>query len=150
MADRNATSTVPVHVSRVNLISQDSADVRKSALGLIINCVCAPIDRNAGSVLMSRTATATPPVSRTTSTLDSSSTTSKKKLQPTRNSEDLINKIWDSVRSNNGILVLLELIHIKTPITDADSIRALACKALAGLVRYISNSTQRTVLYVNI
>ena len=56
-------------------------------------------------------------------------------MQPTRNSEDLINKMWDCVRSNNGILVLLELIHIKTPITDADSIRALACKALAGLVR---------------
>ena len=113
---------------------QDSAEVRKSALGLIINCVSAPIDRNAGSVLVSRAATATPPVSasRTSSTASSAS---KKKAQPLRNSEDLINKMWNSVRSNNGILVLLELIHIKTPITDADSIRALACKALAGLVR---------------
>ena len=115
---------------------QDSAEVRKSALGLIINCVSAPIDRNAGSVLVSRAATATPPVSASRSSSAASSSSSKKKAQPTRNSEDLINKMWNSVRSNNGILVLLELIHIKTPITDADSIRALACKALAGLVRY--------------
>jgi HIV-1 Vpr-binding protein len=43
--------------------------------------------------------------------------------------------MWDCVRSNNGILILMELMHIKSPITDADSIRALACKALVGLAR---------------
>ena len=31
--------------------------------------------------------------------------------------------------------VMLKLLSIKTPITEADSIRALACKALVGLVR---------------
>lgn len=31
--------------------------------------------------------------------------------------------------------VLLNLLTIKTPITDADAIRALACKALVGLAR---------------
>lgn len=31
--------------------------------------------------------------------------------------------------------VLLQLMMVKTPITDADSIRALACRALAGLAR---------------
>ena len=46
-----------------------------------------------------------------------------------------ITQLWDCVRSNNGIMVLLELLHIKTPITDADSIRALATKALLGLAR---------------
>ena len=30
--------------------------------------------------------------------------------------------MWDCVRSNNGIMALLELLHVKTPITDADSI----------------------------
>lgn len=32
-------------------------------------------------------------------------------------------------------MALLELLHIKTPITDADSIRGLACRALVGLAR---------------
>lgn len=32
-------------------------------------------------------------------------------------------------------MVLLQLMNIKTPITDADCIRTLACKALAGLAR---------------
>ena len=44
-------------------------------------------------------------------------------------------QLWDCVRSNNGIMTLLDLLQIKTPITDADSIRALACKALVGLAR---------------
>nr|CAD7256367.1 unnamed protein product [Timema shepardi] len=52
------------------------ADVQRSALMVLINCVCAPILR-----------------------------------------------------------VLLQLMMMKTPITDADSIRALACRALAGLSR---------------
>ena len=43
--------------------------------------------------------------------------------------------MWDCIRSNNGIMTLLELLSIKNPITDADSIRALACRALVGLAR---------------
>nr|WRQ97961.1 slime protein [Eoperipatus sp.] len=43
--------------------------------------------------------------------------------------------MWNCVRSNNGIMVLLSLLTVKTPITDADSIRALACRALVGLAR---------------
>lgn len=50
-------------------------------------------------------------------------------------SDELIQKVWDSVRSNNGIIVLLQLMQIKTPITDADCIRGMACRALAGLAR---------------
>lgn len=37
----------------------------------------------------------------------------------------------------------MNLIMIKTPITDADSIRALACQALAGLAR---NDTVRQII----
>lgn len=91
-------------------------------------------------------------------------TGSAKKKANINNSEELIQKIWESVRSNNGIMVyisalnaslfdflfnsstyrynaslvlqvLLQLMMVKTPITDADSIRALACRALAGLAR---------------
>ena len=54
---------------------------------------------------------------------------------PNKSSEELIQKVWESVRSNNGILVLLALMRIKVPITDADCIRGMACRALAGLAR---------------
>lgn len=47
----------------------------------------------------------------------------------------MIIQVWESVRSNNGIIVLLQLMEIKLPITDADCIRGLACRAMAGLAR---------------
>lgn len=49
--------------------------------------------------------------------------------------EDVLKQMWTSVRFNNGIMILLNLMMIKTPITDADSIRTLSCKALCGLAR---------------
>ena len=99
-------------------IVQDSADVWRSSLQVIINCVCAPIDRKGGGPSNSLSSLGT-----------------RKAKSYIRTSEDLINKIWNCVRENNGIMTLLQLLHIKTPITDADSIRALACRALVGLAR---------------
>ena len=90
--------------------------MQRAALMVLINCLCAPIHRPT-SLCKPLTASST-----------------KKKPQG-KTSEDLINKVWDCVRSNNGILTLLQLLQTKTPITDADSIRALACRALVGLVR---------------
>lgn len=43
--------------------------------------------------------------------------------------------MWESVRTNNGIMVLLQLLSGKGRLTDADSLRMLACQALAGLSR---------------
>ena len=60
---------------------------------------------------------------------------SAKKKTPNKISLDMIQKLWESVRSNNGIIVLLQLMEIKAPITDADCIRGLACRAMAGLAR---------------
>lgn len=94
------------------------ADVQRAALAVIINCVCAPIHRVGGSVGRYSVAGS-----------------AKKKTNNFRSSEELIGRMWESVRSNNGIMVLLQLMMVKTPITDADSIRALACWALAGLAR---------------
>ncbi|OAD58169.1 DDB1- and CUL4-associated factor-like 1 [Eufriesea mexicana] len=91
-------------------------DVQRAALRALINCVCAPINRIGGNVARY-------------------SITGSAKKKANNNSEELIQKIWGSVRSNNGIMVLLQLMMVKTPITDADSIRALACRALAGLAR---------------
>eukprot|EP00070_Physeter_catodon_P015870 XP_023974161.2 LOW QUALITY PROTEIN: DDB1- and CUL4-associated factor 1-like [Physeter catodon] len=58
-------------------------------------------------------------------------------------SEHTLAKMWNVVQSNNGIKVLLSLLSIKMPITDADQIRALACKALVGLSR---SSTVRQII----
>lgn len=76
----------------------NEADVKKSALQVIGNCVCGPIHHK-------------------------------------KPSETQI-KIWESTRINNGILVLTRLLQTKSPITDADNIRALACWCLSGLARY--------------
>lgn len=90
------------------------AEVQKSALALLVHTVCAPINRPSGSVARYGSA---------------------KKRMPNKISEELIQKVWESVRANNGIIVLLSLMCVKTPITDADCIRGMACRALAGLAR---------------
>uniref|UniRef100_A0A6P7HIT9 DDB1- and CUL4-associated factor 1 n=1 Tax=Diabrotica virgifera virgifera TaxID=50390 RepID=A0A6P7HIT9_DIAVI len=95
------------------------ADVQKAALRVIGNCVCAPISRVGGTL----------------GRFSSGTTSSPNKKLKYKSSEDLIQKVWDCVRSNSGIMVLLQLMQVKTPITDADCIRTLACKALAGLAR---------------
>ncbi|XP_076269885.1 lisH and WD40 domain-containing protein mahjong isoform X2 [Rhynchophorus ferrugineus] len=95
------------------------ADVQKSALKVLVNCVCAPVNRVGGTVSRFSQGAANSP---------------SKKLKY-KSSEDLIQKVWDCVRANSGIMVLIQLMNVKTPITDADCIRTLACKALAGLAR---------------
>lgn len=95
------------------------ADVQKAALRVLVNCVCAPINRVGGTVAR----------------FTVGSTNSPSKKTKVKSSEELIQKIWESVRANSGIMVFLQLMNVKTPITDADCIRTLACKALAGLAR---------------
>lgn len=90
------------------------AEVQKSALSVLVNSVCAPVHRPSGSVARYGSA---------------------KKKTTNKYSEELIQKVWECVRTNNGIIVLLSLMQIKTPITDADCIRGMACRALAGLAR---------------
>ena len=55
-----------------------------------------------------------------------------KKKANTKVHDDVLTKMWNGVRLNNGIMVLLKLLGTKTPITDADSLRALACKVGQG------------------
>lgn len=92
-------------------------EVQKSALSVLVHCVCAPIHR---------------PSNMHTPRFGS---TSKKKQIAIKINEDIVQKIWESVRSNNGIIVLLSLMQTKAPITDADCIRGMSCRALAGLAR---------------
>ena len=109
---------------------QESADVQRSALGVIINCVCAPIERRGGGGGPSTSASQ----SNGKSLFNGVPGSASKRRVP-KTSEEVVNKIWDSVRENNGIMVLLELLYVKAPITDADSLRAMACRALVGLAR---------------
>ncbi|KAJ8975910.1 hypothetical protein NQ317_007753 [Molorchus minor] len=74
-------------------------------------------------------------VGGTVARFSQNATNSPNKKMKFKSSEDLIQKVWDCVRANSGIMVLLQLMQVKTPITDADCIRTLACKALSGLAR---------------
>ncbi|XP_068109089.1 DDB1- and CUL4-associated factor 1 isoform X2 [Hyperolius riggenbachi] len=97
------------------------AEVQKSALQIIINCVCAPETRISS---IGKYVSGTPRRRAAHSYHPSG--------------EPTLVKMWNVVQSNNGIKVLLSLLSVKMPITDADQIRALACKALVGLSRSTS------------
>ncbi|XP_040214679.1 DDB1- and CUL4-associated factor 1 isoform X1 [Rana temporaria] len=98
------------------------AEVQKSALQIIINCVCAPEARISSiGKYVSGTPRRRVPLSHS--------------YPPHGSGEPTLSKMWNVVQSNNGIKVLLSLLSVKMPITDADQIRALACKALVGLSR---------------
>ncbi|XP_037788509.1 LOW QUALITY PROTEIN: DDB1- and CUL4-associated factor 1-like [Penaeus monodon] len=103
-----------------------SPEVQKAALNVLINCLCAPIHRP-GSNLVRYGTTSTPGGSKKKAAFG----------------EDVINKSWDCVRTSNGIMYLLNVLHKKMPITDADCIRGLACRALVGLSR---NDTARQIM----
>ncbi|XP_048462480.1 DDB1- and CUL4-associated factor 1 [Rhincodon typus] len=98
-------------------IFANDAETQKSALQVIINCVCGP-DKRISSIGKFN-----------------SGTPRRKNLQNPKSTESVLTKMWNVVQANNGIKVLLSLLTVKTPITDADQIRTLACKALVGLSR---------------
>lgn len=66
-------------------------EVQKAALRVICNCVCAPIHRVGGAVAR----------------FSAIATNSPNKKMKYKSSEELIQKVWDCVRSNSGIMVLL-------------------------------------------
>ncbi|XP_008484240.2 cysteine--tRNA ligase, cytoplasmic [Diaphorina citri] len=103
-------------------------DVQRAALYLLITCIYAPLKNQLGP----------PPTPKTPTSTPSSRKSSQLALTPKPSSKSLDeqNVVTNCVRSNNGIMVLLNLMTIKTPITDADSIRGLACRALAGLATH--------------
>ncbi|TRY64650.1 hypothetical protein DNTS_034846, partial [Danionella cerebrum] len=120
--DESGSSISTVGMSIVLVVAEgevfvNDAEIQKSALQVIINCVCAP-DKRVSSI--GKFISGTP----------------RRRLpQAHRASESVLAKMWNVVQSNNGIKVLLSLLTVKMPITDADQIRALACKALVGLAR---------------
>ncbi|XP_030581654.1 DDB1- and CUL4-associated factor 1-like isoform X3 [Archocentrus centrarchus] len=97
----------------------NDAEIQKSALQVIINCVCAP-DQSLNSVGAFAVTPFRPPLPP---------------QQPPTPHNRVLAHMWQVVQNNNGIKVLLALLSVKMPITDADLIRTLACKALVGLSR---------------
>ncbi|KAG7472926.1 hypothetical protein MATL_G00114110 [Megalops atlanticus] len=120
--DEGGSTVSAVGMSIVLVVAEgevfvNDAEIQKSALQVVINCVCAP-DKRVSSI--GKFISGTP----------------RRRLpQATKSSESVLAKMWNVVQSNNGIKVLLSLLTVKMPITDADQIRALACKALVGLSR---------------
>lgn len=47
-----------------------------------------------------------------------------------------LESMWTEMRKADGILSMIRLINLKTPLTEADSIRRLATNVLAGLARH--------------
>ncbi|XP_033116382.1 DDB1- and CUL4-associated factor 1-like [Anneissia japonica] len=113
------TSTVGLNIiigiADGEIISDTEA--QKAALQVIINCVCGPEKRLGSS--FGKFVGGTRKVKESTGS----------------SNNNYMAKLWDCVRTNNGIKTLLSLLMVKGPITDADSIRALACRALCGLAR---------------
>lgn len=95
-------------------------DVQKSALNVLITCACAPLYKEGEFVKLFRS---------------NARFVRKKYYKLSHSAEETIHKVWDCIRNSNGIMVLMSLIIVKTPITEADAIRALACQTLAGLAR---------------
>ncbi|KAL8603740.1 hypothetical protein ACOMHN_024356 [Nucella lapillus] len=92
------------------------AEVQKGALNILVNCLCGPSERLGAGVGRYM------------------GSGSKRKVN-LRAGEDVLTRLWNCVQNNNGIMALLKLVTVKTPITEADTIRCLACRALVGLSR---------------
>ncbi|XP_055935400.1 DDB1- and CUL4-associated factor 1-like isoform X3 [Argiope bruennichi] len=126
----NVTSSSSMHITGVDILLMSACgevmpvpDIQRCALHAIINCVCTKLPQQQEK---------NGPVDFRVDSSKSSSTP-KKKLS--RSIEECLNKLYKCIRTKNGILVLINLLSTKTPLTDADSIRALACQALCGLAR---------------
>lgn len=124
------TEKIPANDDQVGLniflaIASTSSDphCQLSALKVILNCVNGPISR--------------PDEQSSLGGGGASGSASKvrKFSKKTATSEDILNKMWNCVRCNNGIGILLHLLMVKTEHAQADLIRTLVCQALCGLAR---------------
>lgn len=126
MLTENVTNEEGIDVPTMNVILKTiegerlSADpeVIKSALNVIINCVSGPLTKSGAS--FARLCAGT----------------SAKKKSAIKSGEEVLLKMWRCVKDNDGVPILLNLLTITSPITEADAIRTLACRAICGLARF--------------
>ena len=134
LAAGNLVTPIQVLIDCANKIREEP-EVQCSALQILINCCCGPLSRiGSSSTKLFHNSTTNQLVNNNEFNVTSNKNTasSNKKI---KTGEDLLCRMWYSVRSSNGIMALLNLLTIKTPITHADKIRLLASKALCGLAR---------------
>lgn len=128
----------------------NDADVQCSALQVLVNCCCAPLNRigsssirlfaNQSSANAIQPSPATPKLAIQ---CNGGTSSTGKRNRTVKQGEDLLHRLWEAVRNNNGILILLKLLSVKVPITHADKLRALACQTLCGMAR---NKTVKQIL----
>ncbi|CAG9538905.1 unnamed protein product, partial [Cercopithifilaria johnstoni] len=112
------------------------SEVQFAALRVIINCVCAPLERHSGRLAISPSTSDTLVHSSDSRTsCRSVGTPYKIRKQRKAQMEFFLEKVWSTVRRNNGIMILKKLLYTETPITEADALRGIACQALNGLAR---------------
>ncbi|KAH9512613.1 DDB1- and CUL4-associated factor 1 [Bulinus truncatus] len=107
--------TSPIMSVLVGLVEGEvvnESEIIKAALRVIVNCVCGPVERFGSGVVRYHG--------------------NRKKIH---GEDDVLSWMWHNVRTNNGIMVLLKTMNVKTPLIDADQMRMLACKALVGMSR---------------
>ncbi|KAI8782336.1 DDB1- and CUL4-associated factor 1 [Biomphalaria glabrata] len=107
--------TTPIMSVLVGLVEGEvvnDSEIIKAALRVIVNCVCGPVERFGSGVVRYHGP--------------------RKKFH---GEEDVLSWMWHNVRTNNGIMVLLKTLNVKTPLIDADQLRMLACKALVGMAK---------------
>ncbi|OQR72482.1 protein VPRBP-like, partial [Tropilaelaps mercedesae] len=129
----------------------ESADLQKAALQIIHNCVGGPIRRPGGTVQGSHNQSSSmASINGETTSSGPSNQVGSNTVQGTAQSGlpsgsrprgsksgegNVLHRMWRCLRSHNGIMVLLGRLAVKVPITGADAIRMMACKALCGLAR---------------
>ncbi|VDO51831.1 unnamed protein product, partial [Onchocerca flexuosa] len=112
------------------------SEVQFAALRVIVNCVCAPLERHSGRLAISPSTNDTAlHVSDSRISCRSVGTPYKIRKQRKAQMEFFLEKVWNIVRKNNGIMILKKLLYTETPITEADALRGIACQALNGLSR---------------
>lgn len=119
----------------------EETPLRMAALECIRRCVCVAPDcwktiihkmKSSEAVASSSSSSSSRRQSMSVTSSSSSATSSSKYEMIMKHLESM----WTEVRKADGIMSLIKLINVKTPLTEADSIRRLATSVLAGLARH--------------
>lgn len=114
MPDMSMTMAINLLLASAECEIIADADVQRAALRAVVNCVCAPINRvcrrfleliNPRKISQFFNNERNDSLQVGGNVARFSVTGSAKKKTNIHNSEELIQKVWESVRSNNGIMV---------------------------------------------
>ncbi|KAI6175831.1 LisH domain-containing protein [Aphelenchoides bicaudatus] len=147
----------------LNLIENDTeedCEVVKVILRILVHCFCGPETPSTNAPALSGTSSfGTPALAeRFRSPADALASLSQKKISkhPRYFHEDnktanVLKRAWQTAQLNNAIMILIAYIREPHPTTEADSLRAISCRALNGLARHehISQILSQLPLIVN-